>query len=184
MHTRIFTLYQGQSIGQLEQRVDPLGPPYLTTTLQVQEQGRYPSDEPGYRAISSASRRQPMVLSAQGRSCSEANLFIPSSLSRQSSWLSMSLASCPAFPHTNLSPNPYVVRRVVGLRGPRTLERMFLPPSHLLLPSYYSFPLLQIYYSFFFFPGLALSAAAAPRTNINGESKPCTRTMTATCTEK
>jgi len=59
-------------------RVDPLGPPYLTTTLQVQELGRYPSDEPGYRAISSASRRQPIVPSAHGRSCSEANLFIPS----------------------------------------------------------------------------------------------------------
>lgn len=78
MQTRILTLYQGQSIGQLAKRVDPLGPPYLTTTLQVQELGRYPSDEPGYRAISSASRRQPIVPSAHGRSCSEANLFIPS----------------------------------------------------------------------------------------------------------
>ena len=38
----------------------------------------YPSDEPGKRASSSASNRQPSVPSADGRSCSDANLFIPS----------------------------------------------------------------------------------------------------------
>ena len=53
---------------------------------------------------------------------------------RQSSWFSISLASCPAFPYTNLSPNPYDRRRVVGLRGPRALERMFSPLTHTIIP--------------------------------------------------